>query len=883
MSTDFSLNKLRQILKDTDGGLEQMVTLIPFFSIEIINDYWDSVWLQDPANPEDRWKSDWIRALLIAYSVEGSNPAKLKNSSSYKRTRREVDGYSSRADQFVISDEWNHIPINILNAIILNLGLKKIKFYGYTVFSRWIESPCTIESIELSTPWEERNKVIYPEDLFIKIEDNIKIEIKELIIGISDIEKYFKIRKSLFYRFINIEIINISVKLEGNQFIDFSNNTNIKQLELNVTQKENETINVIGINSCKLIEKVLISGNRYAGKNIIVEDFNLQYHNNLNSIYFRGAKLIKPFTGQFNGTEITILNSELEEIINIEYAKKYVSQYQWSNRGNKFILDNVSKVKEIFLKGFLSNIQLNTLSELNCINIESVDTLYKIELLNIQTFLNKNIIKAESIGQIDIKNCTGETLPFVESKIIFQNKEITGTTITVNKHEIKTIDGIERIKGINKIHLIELSCFEDFFNSHDTKINIIKAIKVESSSIAQIKNINCFVDIVTVELNDLNNLKSIEGIENLQKLETLDLSGCKTISSLEPLLELNNLKSLKLSSCDSLKPKPKKVLLTGIDLNDELIRHNKDKTKKLKVDTKYFDKIILLLDAFNIEGILQVCTLIDSCNESSLEKLFYGVSYDPKEKIITLPSLPKSMQKSVNKITILALKLIVASKKKINLSAITNLIEQLSINNSKSDQELNKVSIFDYDFFNALFNDLSELKELEKLTAISADSLPLLELKGINMLPNLKYAYFSNIKSFSNINDLLAAYSLNELSISGTEESIIDFSNSKLHLSKLTLGGHFTSLINYNNLSSLEELFIQSLERINLAFSENLNCLKKLKLAGSFGKVEGLDKLTSLESLFLPLAKIEDSESTMKSLLSKKISSYNLGTFNFSN
>ena len=40
-----------------------------------INEYWDSVWLQESSNPDDRWKSDWIRAIISAYAVDGSIPS----------------------------------------------------------------------------------------------------------------------------------------------------------------------------------------------------------------------------------------------------------------------------------------------------------------------------------------------------------------------------------------------------------------------------------------------------------------------------------------------------------------------------------------------------------------------------------------------------------------------------------------------------------------------------------------------------------------------------------------------------------------------------------------------------------------------------------------
>ena len=78
MSTNYKISQLRDLFNDWETGLDQAVTLIPLFPIEVIDEYWSLGWMQNPANPDDRWKSDWIRAILMTYSPEGSLPYEAK-------------------------------------------------------------------------------------------------------------------------------------------------------------------------------------------------------------------------------------------------------------------------------------------------------------------------------------------------------------------------------------------------------------------------------------------------------------------------------------------------------------------------------------------------------------------------------------------------------------------------------------------------------------------------------------------------------------------------------------------------------------------------------------------------------------------------------------
>ena len=228
---EFTLIKLRQILKDSENGIEQMVSLIPQFPIEVINEYWNSVWLQEPSNPDDRWESDWIRAILIAYSNDGSQPATFRDGRHIKRSNRKRTGTWIEDDYiFSITDEWSHIPVSILNNIINKLNIQKMRFDGrklpgtayqdyqsesVNLFTKWIENPCTIEHLEIFIDTD----VEIASDFFLKIENNISNQIKSLFIRLrgKSRTKFFKIRSSFLNRFNNLEKVEITTYPECNQ------------------------------------------------------------------------------------------------------------------------------------------------------------------------------------------------------------------------------------------------------------------------------------------------------------------------------------------------------------------------------------------------------------------------------------------------------------------------------------------------------------------------------------------------------------------------------------------------------------------------------------------------------------------------------------------
>lgn len=876
---EFTLIKLRQIVKDSENGIDQMVSLIPQFPIEVINEYWNSVWLQEPANPDDRWKSDWIRAILIAYSNDGSQPATFRDGNNIKRSSRErVSTWTEDEKTLSINDEWSHISVNILNTIIRRLNIQVLRFSGFSgnhqtakIFTKWIENPCPIIHLVIYI----ENDKINSSDFFLKLENNISNEIKSLSIWLRSEygrkENYFKIGSTFLSRFKNLEIFKLESNLEKNQCIDFSNNKNLLELDLCFKVYNDGYCTLSGLGQCIHLSKI-------KAQNSLLSDFKFENKTSIKELNFNKIKIKENLIGTFKGEEIRITNSEIGDIINVEYVNKLNERGRYSN---EIILENSPTLKKLLLKGFISDLKLEKLDNLEEININCFDSIRKINISKFYNDFKSAHIKCESIREITIANCKQKSLPIIRSNSLFKNDSKSGTNILIYNHETKTLDGIEGISNIKKIELYGLNKIEKFFNSTSTSVNILEKVKIENSSLKNLDNVSCFQNLRSLYLISLTHLENLQGVSVLAQLEKLDLSGCNMVATLEPLLDLPNLNELKLSSCDALKPKPKKVFLSGFELKKELLRYSKDKSLKNQFDTSHLDKFISLVKSFNPEDILQACTLMDLFDEKTIEQIFFGISYNKEKQSILLPSLPKNIQENECEITILALKILIESKRLANYSNILESINQINIGKSEINNELNKLLIENYELFRSLFKNLGELNDLINLKIINVNALENIDLTGIYKLEKMEKVHIINVKTFSNIDDLLKCNSLKELNISGTNEKIVDFGSNNFNLVKLKLNGSFSNLINYNNIFCLEELEIQSQNKLDLLFNENLKKLKKIKLIGQFGSIDGINSLSSLEELIMPLAKIDDPETLFNAIHTKKVKKYSLGIFSF--
>jgi hypothetical protein len=149
MSTNYKISQLRDLFNDWETGLDQAVTLLPLFSAEVINEYWSMGWMQNPANPEDRWKSDWIRAILMAYATEGSLPYKAKFLDRSRYQKDYTGGYTDAVSHLTLMNGWSHLSGIVLHDIIKNLRITQLEFRSSILFEKYLLNPADVTQIKV--------------------------------------------------------------------------------------------------------------------------------------------------------------------------------------------------------------------------------------------------------------------------------------------------------------------------------------------------------------------------------------------------------------------------------------------------------------------------------------------------------------------------------------------------------------------------------------------------------------------------------------------------------------------------------------------------------------------------------------------------------------
>ena len=144
MSTNYKISQLRDLFNDWETGLDQAVTLLPLFPIDVINEYWSLGWMQNPGNPDDRWKSDWIRAILMAYATEGSLPYDARKQDRIRHRKEESRESKEIFDKLELNSDWNHLSDKLLHDIIKNLGVTKLEFRSIELFEKYLRQDPTM-------------------------------------------------------------------------------------------------------------------------------------------------------------------------------------------------------------------------------------------------------------------------------------------------------------------------------------------------------------------------------------------------------------------------------------------------------------------------------------------------------------------------------------------------------------------------------------------------------------------------------------------------------------------------------------------------------------------------------------------------------------------
>ena len=889
MSTTYKISQLRDLFNDWETGLDQAVTLLPLFPIDVINEYWSMGWIQNPANPEDRWKSDWIRAILMAFSPEGSLPNEAKNQDRI-RHRKEKSYYDStdKFDQLSLTSDWNHLSDQLLHDIIKNLGVTKLEFKSIELFERYLRQPADV--FEISVFFNMYNNAptsIKDNDLAKTISERIPRGLESFNLSIDDNYK-INFSENALSELKNLKSFTFESS-SNNGILNFSNNILIEEITIKLRSKE-DTITIKGLNNCSQLKVVIISSESKGS--IIVEPVELSKLPNLVSFNISNAIHQGDIKGVIKN-ELNLNNfydsgDAVEGIKHIDVEFRPSSDHNTNEVELNGVLDlETLKIKgevkdvELIMLPKLAELSINLIGEGRSIYIDSSIELNskpqisvnKLALLSLNNYKNKEfpLVTVNAIGDRPYRHFYGD---------VYNNTKEERLFINIDKSSLESLDGIENIKCDIVLILNANNQLKKLFKDPNIRCESVKKLLITNSTITNLEGINQFPNISELVLNDLSNLENINGLESLTQLKTIDLSNCSLISSLEPLVNLSTISDLKLSGCTAIKPKPKRLNLSGMQVFDELNRHNKSKPKKNEAASGVsISKIIDFFKAANADSINQGFMLLSMCNPEELNRLYNSVDYNEKSGKLVFTYLPKSILEDENTSRLISLLLLFEAPEESLAGQYRNKIEALFLN---CDVEVNKPkltlgSLTNLDFI-PYFNSIGKFSKFKRLNQIQIEEFASFDFIDMAEVPSIVDIHISNIKEIMNFDSMAINKNLVKLTIQ--EQYYVGQSAANAtHLLDVAFSSNFASLeylklnLNCNSITGLEHLVNCNDLRLiihaalnRLTLNSSMKKLEYIYLKGWFYSVENIEQLSKLTKLDITQALLHEPKFLIKLL-----------------
>ena len=316
----------------------------------------------------------------------------------------------------------------------------------------------------------------------------------------------------------------------------------------------------------------------------------------------------------FNLENVTY-QSDIKGIIKKEfYLNKYWDKYDIGIKGinhidlelkpssefqnKQFKIRGLPDLETLKLNGEVNEIELIGLPKLKEVSIDLQGDVELICICFSRELDSKLQIKANKLTCLSLVNYKNKDFPYFnvnELKIgrryyydDFYNERVNERVedrliIQIYESAIESLDGLENIKLDTVLILNSNNELKKLFRDSSIRCENIKRLVIRNSTITNLEGIHQFPNLTELVLNNLknlNNLESIKGIETLTQLKTIELINCSLLTSLEPIVNLSSITNMKLSGCLALKPIPKRVNLSGIQVFEELKRHDKLRKNK---------------------------------------------------------------------------------------------------------------------------------------------------------------------------------------------------------------------------------------------------------------------------------------------------------------
>ena len=874
MSTTYKISQLRDLFNDWETGLDQAVTLLPLFPIDVINEYWSMGWMQNPGNPDDRWKSDWIRAILMAFSPEGSLPYEAKKQDIIRHSKSVTGNMTNKGNELTLTSGWGHFSDFLLHNIIKNLGVTHIEFKGSLIFEKYLKNPADVNEIRvyIRKDWDVKSTSIKDTNLAKSISNNIPKGIENLELYIDD-NYDINFTENSLDNFTNLKVFTFESNCK-NGILNFTNNTQLE--EVNVRLKdEKDTLNIKGLNNCLLLKEIDINTENNCIINIepidISKQLNIKTFRLSNSIFNGDIKgilknelcLEKYYYGQGKGIE-GIKNIDIQLIPDNGYNFKKVK------------LVSVCDLETLIIKGEVNDIELKQLSKLKEIKLDLNGDGKTINIDFSRELESKLQIKTNKLKLLTLTNYKNKEFPYLAvneiGEDIYNELNNGKLVIKIDKSVIESLDGLENIKCDTVLILNANNELKKLFKDTNIVCKSIKKLVITNSAITNLEGINQFPNITELVLNDLNQLENINGLENLAQLKTIDLTNCSLITSLEPLVNLSTISDLKLSGCVSIKPKPKRLNLSGMQVFDELNRHNKSKPKKKTAGSAVsISKIIEFFNVADTDSINQGFMLLSMCNPEELNRLYNTVDHDEKTGKLVFTYLPKSILEDDNSSRLISLLLLFEAPEESVAGKHRNEIEALFLN---CDAEVNKPKLklgaeTNIDF-TPYINSIGKFSKFKNLKQVQIEEFATLDFIDMAEVPSIVDIHISNIKTILNFDTIAINKNLVKLTIQ-EQYYVGQSANNATHLIDVAFSSNFSSLeylklnLNCNSITGLEHLINCNDLRLiihaaldKLTFNSSIKNLEYIYLKGNFCTIENIEQLQKLTKLDITQATLSE-------------------------
>ena len=831
----FNLKSLKDLINSWEDEMDKIIKQIPLFPKEVINEFWFLNWVSKPSSKEDKWKSDWVRILLIAFSNKQSEPAKFKANGGFKRTFKDPNSSMKKEieepNSLSVYDEWNHLSPNSLYKVLSQFEHLSLIIQDYSILLKWLEFPTKHTSIKIDLYGDYK----LDPNILVKIQNSIPKNIKNLDLDFGYDQKII-LPSDFLSNLSELNEFKIRIELKKEGIFDFTDNIAIQIINISCND---HLFEIKCIENCKKIKSFTV----LTDNQIKLDKTNWENFFELNTLNIGPVLYSDNIIAKIKGNNFSIGSEENNSTIidSIDIKLEYNKETDDGFNTNKVAIQNIEELKHIKAQGFISNIEIKEVPDLKSFNINSTCEIRDINLIDIPKIVEKSEIVGKSISNLTIEKYQNELLPIFKT---FSNAD--ETQIILENNLLTSIEGLEGIKNISEIKIINDKSLKNFKHTNNLNFIFVNSLSIENSDFDSLEGIKQFPNIKKLELIGLSKIISLDGIEDLIELEYLDLSKSKKIIDLSPLLKLKKLKEIKVSGCDGLKPKPKKNILSGVDLILELkkVDNNVLKPEKQKEDS--ISKSIKLMQSLDSSDINKGILLLSECSKEEIAKLIEGVSYVEKDEKIILPNLPIKINKSKEKGNSIILKILSIVPKDLLQSKTFNKIK--SISNSGE----GNLQIKDFKFFSEIFKGFEGLQFLINLERLDISECENINIKNIQVFENLKFIKLNRVGQIEGWSDLLKSKNLQYIEYYDAIEETIDFKDLIAPVISIVINGNFCKIDNLGNLKKLKELEIASeKEFATINITGPLPSLNSMSLTGMFKSINGFENATNISELAL--------------------------------